>query len=375
MLHFNTSFTPSVKAAPSHYLCQAGIGTQAGEHIKPYGDRVLIIGGRRALAAMGEAFLSSLRRAGLAYEIHVFTTEVCEEEIQKICAIGEAFKPQVVVGVGGGKALDTAKLSAYAMDIPMVCVPTIAATCSAVTPLSVLYNQNGTYRQDAFLRRNPDLVLLDPQVIADAPVQYLKSGALDAIAKWYEGSASIQGCSGIADIFDECALEIAHMLFEKMNRNVEAAVTAAVEHRLNTELLEVIHLNLYFAGMIQSVGIKAVRNGIAHSVHNGLTLLPESHALLHGLKVGYGIYVQLTVLGQQKDMLDQALDFFRRLQFMPSFAALGLPFTEQTVRTVAEKTHADPMMRKIPFNTITREDLVDAMYRIENAAARQATVE
>lgn len=367
MIQFKSTFTPSVKAAPSHYLCKAGIRSEAGNHISLYGKRVFVIGGQRALKALGKDFEISLQKSELDYETHTFSNEVCETELLKIYQKGHVFKPEVIVGVGGGKALDIAKLSAYALEVPIVCIPTIASTCSAVTPMSVLYHEDGTYRQDAFLHGNPNMVLVDPDVIAAAPVEYLKSGILDAIAKWYEGSASIQGSAEISDIFDSCALNIAHMLFDKMNRNVEAAVASAANNRLNAELLEVIHLNIYFAGMIQSMGIKAVRNGIAHSVHNGLTMLPESHSLLHGLKVGYGIYVQLIVLNQQKDMLKQTLDFFRKIHFMPSFATLNLPYNKNNVRVVAEKTFSDPMMKKIPFNTITLDELVDAMHQIENS--------
>lgn len=365
MIEFNPLSTPSVKVSPSHYQCEVGIRANAGTHISVFGKRALIICGSRALNALGSEFIMSLQNAKLEQKIYIFNGEVCEVELQRICDIGYTFKPQVVIGIGGGKALDIAKLAAYVLEVPIVCIPTIASTCSAVTPMSVLYYEDGTYRQDAFLQRNPNMVIVDPDVIAAAPVKYLKSGILDAVAKWYEGSASIQGSAGIADIFDSCALNIAKMLFERMNMNVEAAVASAVENRLNAELLEVIHLNIYFAGVIQSMGIKAVRNGIAHSVHNGLTMLPESHSQLHGLKVGYGIFVQLIVLDQQKAMLKQTLDFFRRIQFMPSFQALSLPFNEKTVGIVANKTYNDPMMRKIPFNTIVLKDLVEAMNQIE----------
>lgn len=360
------------KAAPACYLYNAGVRKESGNHVRIFGTHALMIHGKLGLEAMGSNFLNSFSKAGVTLEKYLFDSEVCEKELENICKTATN-NVQMVIGVGGGKVMDIAKLAAHALHVPVVCMPTIAATCAAVTPMSVLYHEDGTYRQDVFFPQNPNMVIADPEVIGAAPVEYLKAGILDSIAKWYEGSASIKGCAEIADIFDVGALRMAGMLFEEMMANVQEAIDSAVTGTLSAPLMSVIHLNIYFAGLIQSMGIKAVRNGIAHSVHNGLTVLPESHALLHGLKVGYGIYVQLMVLREQENLLEQARRFFEHLQFIPSFRALGLPYSREIVRKVAHKIHADPMMKKIPFHTITEDDLVAAMQRIE--AAHQETLQ
>lgn len=357
-----------IKAAPANYVIAENIIRESGSYIARFGTRLLIVGGEKALASLGDEFHPSLERNKLVWSEYVFHGEVCDSKVKEIMGNAIESKAEALIGVGGGKALDIAKIAAYNLDLPIICIPTIAATCAAVTPMSVLYHENGIYKQDVFFTSNPDMVLVDPAIIAKAPVQYLKSGILDAVAKFYEGSASIKGSADIADIFDDCALMIARLLFERMNKYAEEAVVSAAESRVSDALTTVVHLNIYFAGMIQSLGVKAVRNGIAHSVHNGLTVLPESHKLLHGLKVGYGILLQLTVLNEQKDLFENALEFFKKIRFIPSFKELGLPYNAANVRTVAEKTYSDPMMRKIPFNYITVDMIIDAINRIENGS-------
>jgi hypothetical protein len=48
-----------------------------------------------------------------------------------------------VIGVGGGALLDSAKVLARRLGVPLVAIPTIAATCAAWTPLSVWYSDAG----------------------------------------------------------------------------------------------------------------------------------------------------------------------------------------------------------------------------------------
>ncbi|HEY8499374.1 MAG TPA: iron-containing alcohol dehydrogenase family protein [Clostridia bacterium] len=354
-----------IKSSPANYIISRDALKESGDYISRYGKTAQIVGGVRALASLGDSFHTSLNNAGLTWQEYVFRGEVCDSQIDSIMENARNCGAEVMVGVGGGKAIDAAKIAAYNLGIPVVCIPTIAATCAAVTPMSVLYHENGIYKQDVFFPATPDMVIVDPAVIANAPVEYLKSGILDAIAKWYEGSASIIGSKDIADIFDECALRVAAMLFEEMQNNAAEAIASVKERKVSEALITVINLNIFFAGMIQSLGIKAVRNGIAHSIHNGLTVLAESHHILHGYKVGYGIYVQLTLLGAQQNMKTGTAEFFRKIGFTPSFNELGLPYTEDTVKAVAEKTYNDPMMRKVPFNFITADMIAAAMHNIE----------
>jgi glycerol dehydrogenase-like iron-containing ADH family enzyme len=356
-----------VKAAPAQYLVKEGLAKNCGAHVAKFGNRALVSGGTKALASLGEALFQSFERHQVEWQVNRFAGESSESNILQVMNKANDFKASMIIGAGGGKSLDTAKIAASELKIPLITIPTIAATCAAVTPLGIIYNDAGVYQRDYYPARNPDLVLVDTAVILKTPVEYLYSGILDALAKWYEGGASLAEAKN-ADLFDNIALQLAKTLHDKMFAKAGAAIRSAKDEMLTEALLDVVNLNIYLAGLIQSLGVKAVRNGIAHSVHNGLTVLQESHQMRHGLKVGYGIAVQQALLEKPRNEMDEVLTFFRSIDFRPTFAALNLPFTETAILEVARKTVADPLMNREPFNHITADMVMKAMRRIEAIA-------
>lgn len=356
-----------VKAAPAQYLIKEGIIKDIGHFAAGFGARALVSGGSHALAALDDVFFHSLEENGMQWQVNRFSGESSEANIFTLIKKAQEFNAAMIIGAGGGKSLDTAKIAASELKIPIITVPTIAATCSAVTPLGIIYNEEGVYQRDYYPARNPNLVLVDTAIILKAPVKYLHSGILDALAKWYEGGASISGAKN-ADMFDSIALQLAKTLAETMFQKAEAAVQSVKNQTMTESLIDVVNLNIYLAGLIQSLGVKAVRNGVAHSVHNGLTVLQESHRLLHGLKVGCGIAVQLVLLGRAQQEIDATLSFFKRIDFKPTFTALNLPFDSASVLKVARKTVADPLMRREPFDHITADMVAAAIKRIEEIA-------
>ena len=104
--------------------------------------------------------------------------------------------------------------------------------------------------------------------------------------------------------------------------------------------------------------------GLAHPVHNGLTLMPESHEILHGLKVGYGIMVQLCVQKCPRKEFEEALSFFRKLGLEPSLKGLKLPFDREMILRVAEKAANDPDIGPLNF-PVNKVAIASAMEKLK----------
>ena len=135
---------------------------------------------------------------------------------------------------------------------------------------------------------------------------------------------------------------------------------------MSQDFIDVVNLNIYTASTVQALGIKAVRNGIAHSVQNGLTLLEGSHDVTHGEKVAYGIGVQLMVLESPEEELEELFGFYRSLELVPSFKGLNLEFNDGNIKKVARKAVNDVLMRARPFDVITEEMMCAAIRKLEN---------
>lgn len=222
-----------------------------------------------------------------------------------------------IIGTGGGKALDAAKLIAHQTHLPIVTIPTSGATCAAWTALSNVYSDNGAFLYDVSLDRCPDLLILDYHLIQSAPKRTLIAGIGDAIAKWYEASVS----SGHSDqTFMIAAVQQARVLRDIL---LQKSLTALQEPGSET-WQEVVDATVLLAGVIGGIGGAQCRTVAAHAIHNGLTHVAASHGTLHGEKVAFGILAQLRL---EEMVQGNQLAATARQQLLKFYTDLGLPQT------------------------------------------------
>jgi glycerol dehydrogenase len=356
-----------VRTGPTQYINRPRIIRNAGDYIAHWGSRALISGGETALAVSEERLMKSLDKAGIKWRRRLFTGECSPGHIAGIKADAQDFKADVVIGVGGGKSLDTAKQAAAELGLPVVCIPTIAATCSATTALSVIYNDRGEFQRVRIHSRNPSLVLVDPDIITHSPGIYLRAGIMDSLAKWYEGRAVWPSVED-PDVQSAAAFQLAKVLYHGHRKYAIDAVRLNAEHHVDNALIQTLDIVILLTGVIQTLAKGTLFTGLAHPVHNGLTLMKESHHILHGLKVGYGIMVQLCVQNCPKREFEDALSFFRKLGLEPSLKGLNLPFDRDLILRVAGKAASDPDIGPLSF-PVNKFVIASAMERLENRLA------
>lgn len=348
---------PILNVAPAQVI--RGNGVLANQALfSRLGRRALVVGGDRSLAAAQpflDPALTTLSTATTTYQ-----KDCSETALAALHEAANCHQSDFIIGVGGGKALDAAKLLAHQKNLPIATVPTSAATCAGWTALSNVYSDEGAFLYDVGLLRCPDMIVLDYDLVATAPKRTLVAGVGDAIAKWYEASVS-SGHSTHTMVIGavQQARVLRDILFQKS--------AAAIENVGSDDWKEVVDAAVLMAGVIGGMGGAQCRTVAAHAVHNGLTHV-ASHGTLHGEKVAYGILVQLRLeeMGPKNALAatarQQLLQFYRELKLPTSLADMGMD--SLTVKhlhqaaVVACQKGSD--IHRLPFS-VTPDQLMAAM--------------
>lgn len=344
--------------SPSKYVQGAGELDRLGEYTKVYGKKALVIISAGGKKRFGERVEASLAAAGVECAFDEFCGECSQAEIDRLVEVLKGTGSDVVLGVGGGKIFDTAKAVAAAVDVPVVVVPTIAATDAPCSALSVIYTDEGQFKEYQFFKQNPNLVLMDTEVIAKSPVRLTVSGMGDALATYFEARACKRSDAGTCagGKVTSAAMALARLCYETlMSDGVKAKL--ALEAGACTESVEkVIEANTLLSGLgFESAGLAG-----AHAIHNGMTAMPETHAFYHGEKVAFGTLTQLVL--ENADELYEVLDFCVEVGLPVTFAQLGVADASyERVLEVARLACADnDTLHNMPFE-VTPEKVANAM--------------
>ncbi len=350
----------SLSVAPARVMRGSQVLTQAGEAIAQLGSRPLLVGGDRTLAVTQPRLQPVLEQQQLQVAQASYGLNCSEASLAALRQAVKTHQADLIIGIGGGKALDAAKLLAHQCKLPVVTVPTSAATCAAWTALSNVYSDQGAFLYDVSLDRCPDLLILDYSLIQTAPQRTLVAGIGDALAKWYEASVS----SG----HSEATLIIAAVQQARVLRDILFQKSdSALKEPKSADWREVVDATVLLAGVIGGVGGAQCRTVAAHAVHNGLTHLPI-HSSIHGEKVAYGILVQLRLEelvqgnGLAATARQQLLKFYTEIGLPQKLSDLGLGnITLQELQRAAEMAVApNSDIHRLPFKVVP-EQLMAAM--------------
>ena len=324
-----------------------------------------MLAGNHTWSAVGETFAKNLEAAGMSYTRVAFQGEASRSEIARAVEIARETHSDVVLGLGGGKAIDSAKAIADEADLPGVILPTLASTDAPTSALSVIYTDDGAFESYLFYKKNPELVMVDTDVIAKSPVRYLASGIADAMATLIEvkavsekhGDTMAGGKQTLAAV--AIAEKAEEMLFnyglQAIEANRQGVVTAALE--------SVVEANTLLSGLgFESGGLAA-----AHAIHNGFTALTgDIHHLTHGEKVAYGTLTQLVLQNETAETLNKYIDFYQKLGLPTTLAEMHLENAsrEDLLKIGVQATAEGETIHQMPF-VVTAEDVANALVAVD----------
>ena len=317
---------------PLKYVQGKGALLKFKEEMGYMGERWLFICSKSGYKACHDQIEQSFGDGPEYRRWEVFGGISSKGEIAKMKQIVADDKIDAVVACGGGSAVDTAKATAYYTGKHVVIIPTVAATDAPCTGLSVIYNDDGSFDKYLFYPPNPDAVMVDSQVIANAPVRFLVAGMGDALGTFFEGRASIRTESPSLEGtgITRAGMALARLCYETL-RNYGKQAIAACENNVVTPALDaIIEANVYLSG----VGADNVNCAAAHSFYNGLTSL-GGHSAPHGCCVAFGTLVQLTLEGATKEEFEDIQGFCLEVGLPVTLEELGIT-TDEQIRTIAQ---------------------------------------
>ncbi len=355
--------------SPSKVFRGTGAWNKSIESITKLCKRPLIIGRSSSTKTIRVSLEKDLLLKGIQPITFELEHDCCELDLKNAYRFAKKNICDGVIAAGGGKVLDAGKLIADFLSLNCITVPLSASTCAGWTSLSNIYTSEGKFVKDITLKRCPDLLIFDHDIVQAAPPRTLASGMADAVAKWYESSLT---SSASQDGFVQQAVQMARVLRDQLFLDGYQAFTDP----LSNAWVTVAEGCALTAGIIGGLGGSRCRTAAAHPIHNGLTQISYSDKPLHGELVGFGLLVQLHLEEKNsntqlpKQAKSQLLDFLSQLNLPTSIESLFLQDSSSNELRKACKFACknDSDIHQLPFS-INENELLDAIRSYQSMPA------
>lgn len=350
-----------ITCSPLKYIQGSGEMNKLGAYCQQIGAKgAYAIVDPYILSNYGSAIARSFEEASTPLMQLEFKGECSLKLVKEIVAGLHPDSVDLIVGIGGGKTLDTAKAVSHFAKLPVVIVPTVASTDAPCSALSVLYTEEGVLDRYLELQRSPDIVIADVAVIAKAPPRLLAAGMGDALSTYYESracrkSGAITNAGGTTSI---AAFALARSCLDTLLAEGTQALSDVRQGIASEAVSRIVEANIYLSGIgFESGGLAA-----AHGIHNGLTVLEECRHMLHGEKVAFATLVQLMLEKAPENEVNEVLVFCRKVGLPLTLAELGLGEADPAKLRIAAEAScaADSPIFNMPF-PVTPELVLEAI--------------
>ncbi len=350
-------------AGPLRYVQGPGALDDLPTLLAPYG-RPLVVTDPVVLSLLGDRLAALLADLSPAYL-------VLDGEITAAAADAlTASAPEgvgVVVGIGGGKAIDAGKAVSLRLGLPVVTVPTAASNDSPCSGVAAMYDDDHRLASVDKLPANPHAVVVDTALIVGAPIRLLRSGIGDAVAKKFEARACLAG-TGVTALGTRPLLigsAIADACYDVLREQAVQAVADAQANRITPAFEATVEACVLMSGL----GFENGGLSLAHSLTRGL-MVAAPHAT-HGEHVAWGALVQLSAEGASDAELDDLREFLASLGLPTTLAGLGATGRSDVERIVGATMNA-PHLANLA-SPVRANDLGHAIRKLDAAPFGQVS--
>lgn len=350
-----------------NYSIGADCYKEIGFFARYYGKKAVVIGGKTAISKAKDALLEGIADTDIEILDYIwYGGDSTYENGDALIANKIVQQADIIFGVGGGRACDTAKYVANEMDKPLFTFPTVASNCASVTAISVIYNPDGSFREYYF-NKIAEHTFINSKIIAESPYELLWAGIGDALSKECEAKFSSKGIA--LSHTPLMGVHLSGICTEPLFMYGAEALKACKEKQITSALEQVVLDIIISTGIVSNMTTKMpeyyYNSSLAHCVYYGATVTHGGHKRRHGEVVALGVLCQL-VYDKQYEMRDRVMQFNKELGFPICFDDIDIDENEFEAMTNKVVTSTEWEYRP---KDVTEEKFIKCM-KEQNAAGR-----
>lgn len=343
-----------IRFSPAEYINQAGILKRLPEIIEEHRyQKPTILTDEIVKNVVKDYLPDNLLQS---WPVTIFRGTASYEEIERLTKQFSDY--DVIVAMGGGQVMDTAKVVADQLKVGLINVQTVPSNCAAITTKSILYSEDehamvGFHRQSQAV----GMVLLEPDLLKNAPYPYILSGIGDTLAKFYEIRLRL-----IEDKLDLVTAVIGRQFLEICrNEMLKVIDPVALEGQELTNFLDTIFL---VAASVDGIADLDGRSVAAHAFYNAFVKIKGHGIKTHGELVALGILFQLHLEGNQDDYLNELITYYKKVGLPLYLSDVNL--NDADLRAIADYiSNPDDVRIQSIFPNISSQLIYQALKKLE----------
>lgn len=352
---------------PHRYIQGPGALSELATLVPLYGKRPFVVVDVAVIGALREQLAALLKPCVDHVEFAEFSGECSASQIEAMAVKADAASSDLIITIGGGKAIDTAKGVRILRGGAIIVVPTVASNDAPTSRLAIVYTDDHVLKEVRLMPTNPDAVIVDTSIIARAPRRFFVAGIGDALSKKFEAEQCFN--SGGMNFYKArpagLAVAIANQCYQVIRRDAVASLAAADSKEPDAAFENIVEATILLSGL----GFESGGLSIAHSLTRGFSALPSLNASLHGEQVAFGLLAQFCLEQRPTDFLSDMIGFYKQLGLPTSLTDLGFSGdVAEGIQIIAERSVAEAPYLKQFVGAVTVETVAAALTKANGLA-------